>query len=100
MESFLKTHTHTPKHSSARARAHTDTNFVFADFRTWNMNMKGLLSTTTEKQECCQRLMGPNEGKLSNIRFLSSLPQNKHPMITLAMDHRAVSLLSCVSCLV
>lgn len=98
MESFLKTHTHTPKHSSAHA--HTQTQTRIADFRTWNMNMKGLLSTTTEKQECCQRLMGPNEGKLSNIRFLSSLPQNKHPMITLAMDHRAVSLLSCVSCLV
>lgn len=60
--------------------------------------MEELLSTTTEKQECCQLVMGPNEEKLSNIGFgdLSSTPQNKHPMITL-VDNTHLSLLSGVS---
>lgn len=68
---------------------------------TWNTEYEyERISFNNGKTRVLPVVNGTKWRKAEQHGILSLFPQNKHPIITLAVDHRAVSLLSQVSCLV
>lgn len=86
MKSFPRKCTHTSTHTQSECRLQ---NMAY-EYERASFNNNG-------KTRVLPAVNGTKWRKAEQHRILSSLPQNKHSMIALAMDDRDISLLSCVS---